>query len=308
MSRVTFTLTVTDRAGHATSRTVDVQRRMLLGMSGALSTEWQSYLSSYGAANIKYTRDFGKDNLYQVNGAYDADTYTEWTKWGTGKWVGADPTMVNHLSVKDDADEYLDPWAATFPPTNQMPAGFRGVAASPWHEAWDDVNAGTITWAWLQQQGRDIVSWRNRHPRGKELIRAIGPILTRYDLVDKSNDPTNAGFAGMTHFFFDTYQSDTNAGRYYTPAEMIDAPAARIQAKYPGIPMGIPEAGWALQSGITNANQARADAIKAAVDRCRARGDIDFFSYFNSVGSIASVPFGTTGPEADMYRTLLTTQ
>ena len=304
MSRVTFTLTVTDRSGQKATKTVDVQRRMLMGMSGLPGTEWQSYLVNF--PNILYTRDFGKDNIYQVNGVYDADAYTEWTKWGTGKWVGAPVNMVNHLSVKDDADEFLDQWAASFPA--QLPAGFRGIAASPWHEAEDDVRNGTITWDWLRQQGRDIVAWRNRHPRGKQLIRAVGPILTRWDLVNLNNDPTNAGFEGMTHFFFDSYQSGTTDGRYYTPAEMIDAPAARIQAKYPGIPMGIPEFGFALQSNLTNTNQARANAITACVNRCRERGDFDFFSYFNSEGSIPSVPFTASSPEGIAYKALLANQ
>lgn len=273
---------------------------LMLGMTG-LPAEWTSYLSFYGKENLAVTRSFGKDNLYQTNGAYDADTATEWTKWATEKWVGADPAMHMVLSVKDDADEYLDAWALTFPAPADMPVDWRGCTASPWHEAEDDVRAGTISWAWLRQQGLDIVAWRERHPRGKELIKYVGPILTRYDLVDLGNDPTNAGFEGMNIYMFDTYQAPTNLGRYYTPQEMIDTPADIIHAAYPGIDLGIPEFGFARQTSDTTGT-AWADAHRAFVNRARVRGDVRFAIAFNSAGSIPAVPFYTSGPVAALYR------
>lgn len=275
---------------------------LMLGMTGLPGTEWQSYLAYYGADKLQAARTFGKDNLYQVSGAFDTDTLTEWTKWNSEKWVGLDPRALMALSVKDDTDEFLDAWAATFPPPAELTAlGFTGTAVAPWHEPEDDVRDNTITWPWLQQQGADIASWRERHPRGRELIRWVGPILTRYDLVDLNNDPRNAGFEGMNIFMFDTYQSNPNAGTYWTPEKMFGEPADRIHAVYPGIPLGVPEYGYACQTNDTT-KAGWVNAHRALVEYMRARGDTRFAIAFNSVGSMPEVPFYTSGPVATLYR------
>lgn len=270
---------------------------MLLGITGLPGAEWNSYLSFYGKSKIAVTRTFGKDNLYGA----DADGATEWTRWATEKWVGADPTMHMVLSCKDDADEYLDAWAATFPARADMPVGWRGCTLSPWHEPEDDVRKGAITWAWLRSQGTSIVSWRERHPRGKELVRYVGPVLTRWDLVELGNDPRNAGFEGMNIFMFDAYQASPKDGRYLTPQEMIDAPADRIHAAYPGIALGVPEYGYAKQANDPTGS-GWVNAHRALVNHGRARGDVRFMIAFNSAGSMPEVPFYTSGPVAALYR------
>lgn len=273
-----------------------------LGMTGLPGAEWQSYLAFYGANKIQAGRTFGKDNLYQISGAFDTDTLTEWTKWNSEKWVGADPRMLMVQSVKDDTDEYLDAWAATFPPTEELAAlGFTGTVAAPWHEPEDDVRDGAFTWATFRQSGTDIATWRENHPRGKELIKYLGPILTRYDLVDLDNDPANAGFEGMNIFMFDTYQSSATTGRYWTPQEMIDAPADRIHAVYPGIDLGIPEFGYSLQTNDST-KAGWVNAHRDLVNHAKARGDVRFMIAFNSAGSMPAVPFYTSGPVAALYR------
>lgn len=275
--------------------------RMRLGIT-CLPAEWSGQLAYFGKEKVQVSRSFGKDNLYAVGGAYDADSATEWTKWGTEKWAGADPRTLMVLSVKDDADEFLDAWAATFPAADELAAlGFPGVVASPWHEPEDDVRKGAITWAWLRAQGESIAAWRDRHPRGHELIKRVGPILTRYDLVDLGNDPRNAGFPGMDIFMFDTYQSSPSVGRYWTPAEMVDAVADRIHAAYPGIPLGIPEYGYAKQA-YDSTGSGWASAHRSLVQHMRNRGDVEFAVAFNSAGSMPEVPFYTSGPVAELYR------
>lgn len=271
---------------------------MLLGLSGMPGTEWQSYLSFYGKDRIAVTRGFGKDNLYGA----DADSLTEWDKWGSGKWVGADPRTHMVLSVKDDSDEYLDQWAATFPaPADLAALGFGGVTAIYWHEPEDDVRAGSFSWANFRSQLSSVVAWRERHPRGKELIRWVGPCLTKWDLVDLGNDPRNAGVDGMNIFCFDAYQSKPSDGRYMTGQELVDRPADIIHAAYPGIPLGIPEYGLARQT-VDTTGSGWVNAHRALVSHMRARGDIRFACAFNSAGSMPEVPFYTSGPVAALYR------
>lgn len=307
---VTLTGTVRDKAGHATTTTttltVNTPTTFRLGMTappGTAAGQWQDVLTTF--PNIRVTRDFGKDNIYQLNGAYDADTRTEWSKYGTGKWVGSPTYMMIHLSVKDDVTEFLDQWFASFPAT--LPADFPGVYLSPWHEPEDDVRAGTITWAWFRQQGTALANYVASHPRGAQIVKGNGPILTRWDLIDLNNDPTNAGYTGMTHFFFDTYQSNTSQSTYDSPALMIDNPANKILAKYPGIKLGIPEWGFAKITSDTTGT-ARAAAIEAFVNRCKQRGDIEYAAYFNDTGSIPGVPFTPDSPEGIKYKALLAAQ
>lgn len=275
---------------------------MFLGMTALPGTEWDSCLAYYGKDKIGAVRLFGKDNQYLLNGVTDADALTEWQKWNTEKWAGVNKKALAVLSVKDDTDEFLDAWAATFPSKEELDAlGFPGVVAAPWHEPQDDVVRNAFTWATFRQSGVDIVSWMNRHPRGKELIKWVGPILTRYDLVDLNNDPTNAGFEGMNIYLFDTYQSSPTVGSYWSPQVMLDEPANRIQAKYPGIAMGVPEFGYARQN-VDSTADSWANAHEALVNYMRADGRYIFAIAFNSVGSMPEVPFYTSGPVSLRYR------
>lgn len=272
---------------------------MYLGMTALPGTEWDSCLAYYGADKLAAIRLFGKDNLYTPN---DADTLTEWQKWNTEKWAGVNKKALAVLSVKDDPTEFLDAWALTFPPTADLAAlGFPGTAASYWHEPEDDVRGGAFDWATFRQRNAAIANWRNTHPRGKELIHWVGPILTRYDLMDLNNDPINAGFEGMNIFMFDAYQSSPSVGSYWSPQMMVGDSASRIQARYPGIAMGIPEFGYARQTNDTT-GVPWADAHEALVNYMRADGRFAFAIAFNSAGSMPQVPFYTSGPVALRYR------
>lgn len=268
-----------------------------LGITAALGAEWNTQLAYFGADRIQAARTYGKDNIY----GSDADALTEWAKWGTERWTGLDPRVLMVLSCKDDTDEYLDDWALSFPPPLDLAAlGFPGVVAMPWHEPWDEVRDGVFDWAAYRASGTAIANWRERHPRGKELIRWLGPNLTRYDIVDQNNDPANAGFEGMNIFTFDTYQSSTTGG-YWTPQKMIDEPVSRIHAKFPGIQIGIPEYGYARQTSDSS-GAGWATAHRNLVSYMRSLEYMRFGIAFNSVGSIPAVPFYTNPPVAPLYR------
>lgn len=272
---------------------------LLIGMDVPLGAEWDAAVVDY--PGIRYTRDFGKDNVYVP---FDADTATEPTPYGQGKWLKLPSNAVMHLSWKDTDPGLTTKLLDSFPAT--MPAGFPGIVLSPFHEPADDVRKGTLTAAAVRAQGAQIATEVAAHPKGY-LVKGIGPIVQRYDLDEMATNPTDYGFAGMTHYFIDSYMSPTNVGSYWSTAKMFDLPIAKIRAAYPGIRIGFPEYGLSKQDNDTT-GQARATAIRSHIDYLKALSYVDWIAYFNSPGSIPAVPFTKTSPEGIAYKDLLVTQ
>lgn len=300
MRDVTLTRTIRDTQGNqvVVSKTIQVGYRIRIGMDGQQGTEWNAHLANY--PNVLYTRDFGKDNLYGT----DADTATEWTKWGTGKWLGTNaPTnMMVHLSCKDDPLETLGAWFDTIP--SNVPPTHPGVYLSNFHEPVEEVRDGIITTAQLRQQGKAITDFVRAHPKGW-IVKGVGPILTRFDLDEGvggvPSNPADYGWDGMDFFGVDCYQSNTGAAAYYDTYKMFGKVFDRIHSVFPNIPLMVPEYGMVK---LTNdpTGEKRALALRQHLTYLRNRGDVLAVAYFNSTGSIPAVPFAANSPEADVWR------
>ncbi|WP_431881811.1 hypothetical protein [Micromonospora chalcea] len=262
---------------------------MLVGMDAPLGSSWTAATVDY--PGIQYTRDFGKDNLY----GNDADTLTEPTPYGQGKWNDLPSGAVMHISWKDDPG-LLQTWMDALP---DLPPSHPGFYVSPWHEPRDEVDSGEFTTAQFRAWGKQMTDIVAAHPK-KYLIRGVGPILTRYDLDEKNANPADYGWAGMDFFGVDCYQSDTSVG-YYSTTKMFETVFNKIHAAFPGIPLMVPEYGMVkLPSDTTGAG--RAAAITTHINYLRARGDVLAVAYFNDTGSIPGVPIAKTSPEADAWR------
>lgn len=272
-----------------------VTSKLLVGINFPVGTAWQQGALDY--PNGKYTRTFGKDNLYADNGVFDADSLTEPTKWGTEKWLDLWPGAVMHLSWKDEG-ELFSRFLDTVP--DNLPADYPGIFVSPWHEPVDDVRNGALTLAAHRARGTAIVQAVNSHPKGW-IVKGIGPILTRYDLDELNTNPADYGFEGMTHFGVDCYWQGTSA--YPTNEQMFGTVFAKVKLAFPNVRLWVPEYGL-LRTTADTTGQGRAQTMRTHVEYLRARGDVDAIAYFNSTGSIPGVPFAVDSPEADVWRQL----
>lgn len=294
---VTLTGRVTDAAGHiaTTTTTLTVASSMLLGMDAPVGSAWNQAVIDY--PGIRYTRDFGKDNLYLPA---DADTLTEPTVYGTDKFTSLPAGAVMHLSWKDDP-ALLTNWLNALP---TLPANHPGFYVSPWHEPRDDVDAGTFTTAQFRAWGTQMANIIASHPKGS-YIKGNGPVLTRFDLDEQNVDPTAYGYAGMTHYGIDCYHQDTSA--YYTTTKMFGTVFAKVKAAYPTIRFLVPEMGLCRITSDTTGS-GRAAKLREYVAYLQGRGDVDAAAYFNAAGSIPCVPFTPTSPEGIAYKELLAAQ
>jgi hypothetical protein len=269
---------------------------MLIGMDAPVGSAWTSAVANY--PGIRYTRDFGKDNVWGT----DADTLTEPIKYGTGKFIDLPQGAVMHLSWKDDP-ALLQNWLDDLP---TLPANHPGFYLSPWHEPRDEVDAGQFSTATFRSWGETMVSIVNSHPNGY-LIRGVGPILTRFDLDEKGANPADYGFTGMTFFGVDCYQSDTSINAYYDTTKMFGYVFNKVTTAFPGIKLMVPEYGLVKQPFDTTGS-ARASTLTTHVNYLKSRGDVLAVAYFNDTGSIPGVPFSSTSPEADAWRALQAAQ
>ncbi|MEV4521482.1 hypothetical protein AB0J77_14735 [Micromonospora tulbaghiae] len=302
----TFTRSVTDGWGTANSGevwTVDTtagggssSSGMLIGLNASAGANWAAAVADY--PGIRYTRDFGKDNVWAPS---DADTLTEPTKYGTGKFVQLPAGATMHLSWKDDP-VLLSRWLDDLP---ALPDNHPGFYISPWHEPRDEVDAGDFTTAQFRAWGQTLSTIKATHPRGN-VIKGVGPILTRFDIDNAGADPAAYGWAGMDFFGVDCYWSTTTGG-YPTTTQMFGNCFAAVHADWPGIPLLVPEYGLYRQASDTTGS-GRASAITTHVNYLRSRGDVLAVAYFNEPGSLPGAVFADDSPEADAWRALLASQ
>lgn len=267
---------------------------MRIGMDAPLGTEWTNAVANY--PGISYTRDFGRDNVWGT----DADTLTEPTKYGTGKFVALPAGAVMHLSWKDDPN-LLTNFLNDLP---TLPANHPGFYISPWHEPRDEVSAGDFTTATFRSWGATLSNIKATHPRGS-LIKGVGPILTRYDLDDLNTDPTLYGWSGMDFFGIDCYWQGTSS--YPTTAQMFDVAFNKVRTAYPTVRILVPEYGM-LRTTADTTGSGRASTITTHINYLKSLGYVDAVAYFNAPGAIPGVEFSSTSPEADAWRALQASQ
>ncbi|HEY9415034.1 MAG TPA: hypothetical protein VIQ30_09775, partial [Pseudonocardia sp.] len=267
---------------------------MRIGMDLPLGTEWTNGVANY--PGIAYTRDFGRDNVWGT----DADALTEPTKYGTGKFVALPPGAVMHLSWKDDPN-LLTQWLDDLP---ALPANHPGFYISPWHEPRDEVDGGQFTTATFRSWGQTLSNIKATHPRGN-VIKGVGPVLTRFDLDEQNVDPTQYGWAGMDFFGIDCYWQGTSS--YPTTAQMFDVVFNKVRTAYPGMRILVPEYGL-LRTTADTTGAGRASTITTHINYLKSLGYVDAVAYFNSPGSIPGVEFSSTSPEADAWRALQAAQ
>ncbi|MEU0078577.1 hypothetical protein ABZY58_11825 [Micromonospora tulbaghiae] len=268
---------------------------MLIGVDAARGSAWTSTVSQF--PGIRYTRDFGADNVW----GSDADTLTEPTKYGTGKFTDLPTNAVMHISWKDDP-ALLQNWMDDLP---DLPPSHPGFFVSPWHEPRDEVDSGQFTTAQFRAWGAQLSAIVAAHPK-RYLIRGVGPIMTRFDLDEKNVNPADYGWPTMDFYGVDCYWS-TSTGGYPSTFQMFGKVFDRIHAVYPGIPLIVPEYGVYRQSSDTTGS-GRAATLTSHITYLRARGDVLACAYFNEEGSLPGAVMSPTSPEADAWRALLAGQ
>lgn len=204
-----------------------------------------------------------------------------------------------HLSFKQWDEARISGWLDTMPTDPASPLYWPEYDFTYHHEPHGDY---PDPWpATYRTRGARLAQIVRAHANSAR-IRYIGPIITRWWLVESNGDPLQWWHDGANAYGYDVYEDKSvDGGRSWTPEELFAPGLDRLYAALPAdATILIPEWGRQYKKG-----QERADRIAADLDYLRTQHPrVRTACYYNHAGG-GVYSFAHDSVEADAFRSRL---